>query len=200
MHGFDVYRQYLAMKQHFSNEKFDYFQYDGKVKVNEKTYQNRADFWYFETVARKFNPKQMEQYMLATFVDSDNPSKVWIGDIKKNGPSNLANWQKRQQSLHYLVSQDLDKLVEYMEEHNLQFNDLFNPTKHHPPLLKLYLKKQIYTETMIVLDIVLGYMLQWDKKLRDPVWQSISFKIKKYKPFLSIEREKYKKLLLTKFN
>jgi hypothetical protein len=53
MHGFDVYRTYLAMKLHFSNDKFDFFQYEGKVNAKEETYQQRNDFYFFETLARK---------------------------------------------------------------------------------------------------------------------------------------------------
>ena len=39
MQGLDCYRTYLAMKQHFTNPKFDFFKYDGKVKAREEKYQ-----------------------------------------------------------------------------------------------------------------------------------------------------------------
>jgi hypothetical protein len=35
----------------------------------------------------------------------------------------------------------------------------------------------------------------FDKKLLDPVWETVSLKIKKYKPFLNIDKFQYKKLL-----
>lgn len=198
-HGFQVYKKYLAMKQHFSNEKFDYFQYDGKVNVKEATYQNRSDFWFFESIARKLSPKETHDYMLATFANADDPTKVWIGEIQKNGKSNLLTWQKRQQSLHYVVSEDLQKLVDHLETTGETFNDLFATNHQHPPLLKLYIKKKICVETMIILDLILGFMVRWDKDLKDPLWQAASFKIRKYRPFLSINRDKYKKLLKDKF-
>lgn len=198
-HGFQVYKKYLAMKQHFSNEKFDYFQYDGKVNVKETTYQSRSDFWFFETIARKHSPKETLELMLATFAAADNPTKVWIGEIQRNGKSNLITWQKRQQSLSYVVSEDLNKLVEHLETTGDTFNDLFKTTGQHPPLLKLYIRKQVCVETMIILDMLLGFMVRWDKDLKDPLWQSASFKIKKYRPFLSINKEKYKQLLKDKF-
>lgn len=198
-HGFQVYKKYLAMKQHFSNEKFDYFQYEGKVNAKEETYHNRSDFWFFETVARKFSPQETEEFMLATFVDSKDPTKVWIGEIQRHGKANWLAWQKRQQSLRYVVSQDLDRLVDDMESSGNTFNDLFKTMGGHPPLLRLYIKQQICVETLIIVDMILGFMVDWNRELKDPLWQSLSFKIRKYKPFLSIHKPPFIQLLKDKF-
>ena len=32
---------------------------------------------------------------------------------------------------------------------------------------------------MVILDLILGYKSNWDKKLTDPVWTSVSLKLKK---------------------
>jgi hypothetical protein len=48
---------------------------------------------------------------------------------------------------------------------------------------------------MVILDIILGYVKNFDKKLEDPVWETVSLKIKKYKPFLNINVQKYKSIL-----
>ena len=64
VHGHQVCQTYLAFKQHFSNPKFDFFKYDGKVKVKEETYQQRPDFWFFETLARKLKDQEVLEYML----------------------------------------------------------------------------------------------------------------------------------------
>jgi len=53
---------------------------------------------------------------------------------------------------------------------------------------------------MIVMDICLKFTPLWDKKLTDPLWESISLKIKKYKPFLSIPSDKYRKIMKDKFS
>ena len=123
VHGVDVCRTYLAFKQHFSNPKFDFFQYDGKVKVKEETYQQRSDFWFFETLARKLTDQEIKEYMLASFVSSENPTKVWIGDIKRNGHDNWLVWQKLQSGLTYTFQQDCERLVNFMEEKQYSFND-----------------------------------------------------------------------------
>ena len=200
MHGFDVYRTYLAMKLHFGSDKFDFFQYDGKVNAKESTYHDRKDFYFFETIARKHNEQEIKEFMLASFVEAENPAKVWIGDIKRSGKTNWLVWAGRQQSLSYAVSEDLDRVVDYLSENGHGFNSLFEARGGHPPLLKLFIKREIILETLIILDMVLGFVPQWDKVLKDPLWEQLSFKIKKYKPFLSIPTDKYRSIMQLKFS
>ena len=199
VHGFDVFRTYLAMKMHFTKENFDFFQYDGKVNAKEETYQQRSDFYFFETVARKYEDQEIKEYLLASFVLADDPTKVWIGDIKRAGKDNWLVWQRQIQSRSYNFEQDLARLVEHMEASELSFNQLFETSGGHPPLLKLHLKGVISLDTMIIMDMVLKFIPQWNKSLKDPLWQMISFKIKKYKPFMSIPTNKYKEKLQQRF-
>ena len=86
-----------------------------------------------------------------------------------------------------------------MDATGCTFNNLFETVGGHPPLLKLYIKRRVHLETLIICDMVLGFMKKWDKNLSDPLWESVSFKIKKYKPFLSINTNKYQKVLREKF-
>ena len=199
MTGLDCYRTYLGMKQHFTNPKFDFFQYDDKVKASEQKYQERSDFYFFETMARKLSDKEVKEYLLSSFIASDNPSKVWIGDIKRSGKDCWLAWQKQRQSEQYFVNQDLDRLVQCMEEKGYTFNDLFETVGGHPPSLRLFIQRSISLDTLIILDMCLGFMKKWDQQFKDPLWEGISFKIKKYKPFLSVNKSKYIKLLKEKF-
>lgn len=76
------------------------------------------------------------------------------------------------------------------------FNELFEVVGNsHPDILKKYLQKAISIETMVILDNILGYTKKFDKKLIDPVWESVSLRIKKYKPFLNNDNQKYSKIL-----
>jgi len=198
IHGFDIYRRYLAMKQHFTNVNFDFFQYEGKVNAKEETYQQRSDFYFFETLARKLNAREVDEYLLSSFALAEDPSKVWIGDIKRSGKDRWLAWQKQNQSLSYIVNQDLDTVVQHMETNGYTFNDLFKTVGGHPPLLRLQVKRRISLETLMILDMVLGFMSSWDRSINDPLWERLSFKIKKYKPFLSIPVTKYKEMIKSK--
>ena len=199
MQGLDCYRTYLAMKQHFTNPKFDFFKYDGKVKAREEKYQERTDFYFFETLARKLSDQEVREYMLASFISAGDPTKVWIGDIKRSGKDHWLAWQKQQGSLTYCFNEDIDRLCHHLETTKLPFNSLFEAETGHPPLLKSYFREEMSLETLIILDMILGFMSVWDKKLRDPLWEMLSFKVRKYKPFLSINKTKYIKLIKDKF-
>ena len=50
-------------------------------------------------------------------------------------------------------------------------------------------------ETLTILDIIFGFSRKVSRKLNDPVWDTVSMKIKKYKPFISIDTDKYKAIL-----
>ena len=72
---------------------------------------------------------------------------------------------------------------------------MFDCSKGHPPILKKYLGGDITLETMVICDIIFGYAKNFDKKLKDPVWETVSRKIRKYSPFLNIDVFRYKKIL-----
>jgi hypothetical protein len=65
----------------------------------------------------------------------------------------------------------------------------------HPQILKEYLRDNISIETLVILDRILDFRKNWDKKLQDPVWETVSMRMKKYSPFLNIDVSRYKKVL-----
>jgi len=80
--------------------------------------------------------------------------------------------------------------------HKETFQELFTiKGQSHPEILKKYLQGALSIETMVILDMILDYVKDFDVKLNDPVWETVSFKIKKYKPFLNIDVDKYKTIL-----
>ena len=48
MTGFEVYKMYLALKQHFTKSDYDYFKYEGKVRANENSFEQRRDRYFFK--------------------------------------------------------------------------------------------------------------------------------------------------------
>ena len=70
---------------------------------------------------------------------------------------------------------------------------VFDCSKGHPLLLKSYLGGEISLETLTILEKVFSFRKEFDKKLQDPVWESVSLKLKKYLPFLNINVFNYKK-------
>ena len=65
----------------------------------------------------------------------------------------------------------------------------------HPQIIKEHLQENISLETLIILEKILGFKKNFDKKLDDPVWKFLSMRMKKYNSFLNINVLQYRKLL-----
>ena len=109
------------------------------------------------------------------------------------------HWQKQMSALSYNFSKETSNILNALERSGSAFNDLFTCDGGHPLLLRLYIRGEVSLETLMILDMILGFMLRWDRKLSDPLWNSLSLKIKKYKPFVSIPVSKYRNELKEKF-
>ena len=83
----------------------------------------------------------------------------------------------------------------YVHGNRDRVDEVFDCSKGHPPILKSYLGKKTSLETLVIFDRIFEYGKDFDKKLNDPVWETVSRKIKKYKPFLNIDVPHYKKIL-----
>jgi len=67
--------------------------------------------------------------------------------------------------------------------------------KKHPTIVKEHLGKNISLETLVILNKVIGFKNDFDKKLDDPVWKFLSMRMNKYDAFLHIDIFKYRKIL-----
>ena len=186
----DAYRCYLALKNHFTKDHYDYIKYRGKTRASNAAFYKRKDRFWFEKFARQKNDKEIEEFFVSNFIYSTDPSTVWIGEMIKEGEGRYQEWQKKVQSLTYIFKEETESLFE-----NKKMDDMFDCSKGHPPILKSYLGGDISLESMVIYDRILGYGKDFDKRLKDPVWETVSRKIKKYSPFLNIDVSRYKKIL-----
>ena len=187
---FETYQHYLSLKNHFTNPKYDFFRYGAKTRATITSFNKRKDKYWFEKTSRKYSDQEVVQFLVSNFVSSDNPQNLWIGEIINSGERNYAEWMKRQQSLTYLFKEQMNELLSDNELENV-----FNCSKGHPPLLKKYLAGEVSIENVVICEKIFSFRERFDKKLDDPVWETVSLKIKKYLPFLNIDVFHYKKLL-----
>ena len=187
---FETYQTYLSMKNHFTNRKYDFFTYGGKSRATMTSFNKRKDKYWFEKTSRKYSDQEITDFLLANFVTADTPQNLWIGEIINSGEKTYADWMKRQQSLTYLFK---EQSTELLSEKKLE--DVFNCSKGHPIVLKKYLGGEISLETLTILEKIFSFVKNLDTKLQDPVWESVSLKIRKYLPFLNINVFNYKKIL-----
>ena len=187
---FETYQSYLSMKSHFTNRKYDFFRYGGKSRATMSSFNKRKDKYWFEKTSRKYSDGEIVNFLLANFVTTDNPKNLWIGEIINSGERTYADWIRRQQSISYIFKEESSKLL---EENELE--ELFQIGKGHPIILKKFLGSDISLETFVIFDIIFAFSEKFDEKLLDPVWETVSLKIRKYKPFLNINVFNFKKIL-----
>ena len=187
---FETYQHYLSLKNHFTNPKYDFFKYGAKTRASMASFNKRRDKYWFEKTSRKYSDKEVVDFLVSNFVSTDNPQNLWIGEIINSGERKYADWMKRQQSLTYLFKEQSNELLSQNELENL-----FDCSKGHPQILKRFLSGSMSLETLAIYEIIFHFSKNFDKKLNDPVWESVSLKIRKYIPFLNIDVFNHKKIL-----
>lgn len=187
MTPFDCYKQYIALKNHFTKDSYDYHKYQGKTNVKVDTFEKRKDKLFFQKLAKH---PDVVNFLVANL--SQN-SKAWIKELaySEQAEKNYKEWLKKQQSLSYVIKQELSKLDD-------NFNDNFIcRDNHHPILMRLYLAGDVSLETFCVLLNMSGALKHWDKSMEyDLIWQELRVKYIKYLPFINYNKENIKKSIL----
>jgi len=186
--AFELYVYYLALKRHF-NTDYDFFKYNGKVNASSLAFENRKDKFFFYKLAKRSDAKD---YILANMVR--NPS-LWIGDLGDEKTEKIySDWKKVQQSLMYVLQQDINNLDEDFD------TNLLSKDGQHPKILRAYQSKQIHPETLIMINEVTNVFRYWDKKLVDKIiWPDIKRQCIKYRPFLTFDADKVKTTIVNTF-
>lgn len=186
---YEVYIKYLALKSHFSDLNYDYFKYNGKVKAWRSTFDTRKDKYFFYKLSKKKDPIE---YLVANFIGSND---FYIGNIRADESDQIyMDYKKRKESLSYIFKSDLSKMKE-------NFNDnIVVPNNEHPYLLRLYMRGDISLETLTLINKCVNIFDYWDKELKDDImWPDIKLKAVKYDPFMSVDINKYREIILSNF-
>ena len=185
MSAFEAYKEYIALKNHFTKADYDYIKYNGKTGIKHASFEKRKDKIFFEKLSKIEN---YHEFLIANL--SNNP-KLWIRDLAYSESAQLTyqNWKKRNQSLTYNFKTDFKKILE--EPGGQQ----------HPAALRLYLGNQISLESLCIFIKMTKAIDHWDSKLEyDPIWEDIRLRVVKYTPFIKFDYEKVKQTMLDIMN
>jgi hypothetical protein len=191
MDAFEAYKVYLSLKSHFHTKTYDYFKYGGKTRASKITFDKRPDKYFFHKLSKR---KDIVEFLVSNFVYN---SHQWVGDLVQNDESEeyYRRYLKVKESLTYVFTNDLDKLDSNFDS-NFAVND-----GQHPMLLKKVLRGDISIETFIILDELVHFTSKWNKRIEENIiWPQFYLKCKKYKPFVTFDREKMKSIVLDKFS
>lgn len=191
MSPYENYVTFLCLKHHFTKPNYDVFKYNWKTRASLESFNKRKDRYFFERISRKMKDNEIKEFYISNFVNTENPNGVYISDLVKDGEEIYTQWRKHIQSLKYDFKTEVEVFLT-----NDDFNNIMKCIGgQHSILIKKYLQKLITIETLVILNIIFNYVPRYDKELLDPIWESLSLKIKKYSPFLNINKENYTKIL-----
>lgn len=184
MNSFDIYRMYVAVKKHFHSKHYDYFKYEGKVKVSRKSFEDRNDKLFFKKLTKSRDPLMMLVYNL---IENDK----WIGEIvvDKASVENYLKHKKINQSLTYELEKHLTSFESITSLIDAEQNT-------HPLIVRKYLQGEVPLEILVVICDVIRPLAYWNRKFGDDiVLENVIRQVTKFKPFMIYERGKLKNLV-----
>jgi len=189
MDEYSVYRMYLALRLHFTTDDYDVVTQKGRVRASRQAFAKRKDLYSIKKIAKTYSDEEVANFLVANFVSGDR----WGGMFDMDAGQRYKEWKKRVESLSYNFQQELDNLIEDAEEAKLNIDEIFTVSKgQHPYIIKAFLRNTISVETLVILERLNNFTDRFDREISDTiVWPDISRLIKKYKPFLLIDLEKY---------
>lgn len=189
MEGMHAYQTFIALKLHFTTDSYDYIKYNGKTRpITEEALKKRKDYNHLRRVERKYADNIVD-YIVANFVSGQ--SGLWTTNFSSlQCEKNYVDWKQRHSEFPKLFKADLAKI-------SAEWNKSLQVVNGgHPPLLKQYLGKKIYIETVIAMNEILNFLPYWDKQIQDTIiWADVSRMIKKYRPFVKFNLTEVKSIM-----
>lgn len=186
--AYDIYVYYLALKRHFTSD-YDFFKYNGKIKANVMSFENRKDKFFFYKLSKKPESRDL---ILANLII--NPT-IWIGDmLEEKAYDNYREWLKRKESLSYMFKTELSELNDDFD------SNILVEGGQHPRLLQLYNQRRVSLETLVILNGLTNCFRYWSKNIRDTiVFPTINKLVNDYSPFVEYDKEKMRRIVVDKF-
>lgn len=180
MDPFEVYKLYLALKLHFTTEKYDITKTRGGVKASEKAFLKRKDIITMRKLARDYKKKEIIDLLVANFVSGDK----WGGMFDTRASEVYKEWKARKARRVYQFEQDIELIKLEMEKESIS-NPFVADQGQHALVYRLYLGKKISIETLVLLD----KLFKMSDNTPDIFLESIHLLIRKYRPFVKLTDE-----------
>lgn len=191
MTGFKAFRYYIALKLHFTKEKFNVFENKGHIKGSYAAFDARNDKYLFEKLARKF-PKDQDiiQFIVANLsIGNDN---IIYG--MEEAEENYIQWIKRKQSITHTFLNDINTIQLESEKNHYNLDQIINCTLNQfPYIIKLYLGKLICMESIVILNDFIPMIAKWKQEPSLILLENDILRIEKLKGFVKYNRDKIEK-------
>ena len=157
--SFQVYIDYVLLKKHFSDEQFIWCETASYKKMKHETFLKRNDIAFFQALYNRYkNRKQIVDHLISSFIFNN---EFWIGDaLKDEYIMRHHNRMFRMGALERTFVDDCEKIEEYMQDHELNFDQLVLTCGPNCRIIDLY-PGTISLETLAVLEYLTWFTRTW---------------------------------------
>jgi hypothetical protein len=192
MNAYQVYKNYLALRLHFTSDDYDVFQMQGRVRASRKAFAARKDLLSIERISKKYADSEIINFLVANFVTGDR----WGGVFDIEAHDRYLDWTKRQESMGYVFRTELDNL----SNHSQEWAELLATKKSsHPYIIKAFLGGHVSVETMTILDMLSEQSITSLAIADTIIWPNLRRIVVKYAPFLQFDHERYSEIFRSRF-
>src|SRR6056300_1066052 len=171
MTGFKAFRYYIALKLHFTKDKFNVFENKGHIKGSYSAFEARNDKYLFEKLARKF-PKDQD---IIQFI---------VANLSIGNDNIIYGMEEAEENYIQLES----------EKNNYNLDQIINCTLNQfPYIIKLYLGKLICMESIVILNDFVPMIARWKEEPSLMLLENDILRIEKLKGFVKYNRDKIEK-------
>ena len=172
MDGFTAFKLWLAMRQHFTSQRFDIIKNRGKMKCKFETYLARPDYDSFERIARKFDNVREYIVYLASNMMYGNDSMIWDYGT---GIANFNQYINRRQNFKQLLATDIKTL-----------SKIGIPLDDGVAIVRTMVQNKISFETVVVLNKFVKITSMFDNLPQKVMLEPLLMRINKSISFLTI--------------
>ena len=185
MNPIEAYEIFIAVRNHFITDSYNFNQYNGKVKISSRAFSDNRSKNLFAKLARKRpNKAELGRFIACNYAYSRED--IWIDKLfETEAEQNYAKFQKYDTSSTYCFTQEIDSLGTISEILKVPASNSY------PLLLKLLMTNQVSLETVIIMNSFIRFVPIWDSKISDPyLWPVYKNKIEKFAAFIRYDKEK----------
>jgi hypothetical protein len=196
----DVYRTYLSVRNHFTNDNYNFFKFGGKTKASSSAFEKRRDRYIFDKVSKDYKDDEVALLFVSNFVAKE---KFWIGNTLSEESRNIYTmWRKKIQSLSYIFENDVKAIIDEINDREIDFDSVFKiQDGQHPIILRLTLADRVSLESFLILNKILDFFPQFNRRIEETIiWPDYYKKCVKYEPFVKVDMTRFKFILKKQLN
>ncbi len=184
MDEYNLFKTYVALKNHFTTDTYDFIKYGGKVSVKENTFRKRADLSLFCKLAQWLPESKAVPFLLSHFIELSSFSIHYVFENPIKSQKIFDRWKERTSSILDLYQEDIRTIAK--ESAGSWKNCIQQTDSDYPLLFKLVMGNKISPETYSLLDDLFQQTSRSYKGLdMDVLFLSMNLKYRKYRVFLT---------------